>query len=162
MASIPRVVKKRTEENRQREKEKIWGFRHHDVVWPLTSSCLAQNVMIPSLPGLTLPLVFQRARQLNKDEKFTRGEKRVMSQVMLTVQYVLVFLVAQRVQEWPSWEKGLCFVPWGFSPIKMKTWENGLTAKLPYHSLFTPLLPLPPHPEAIWGHSYPKIHGHIK
>lgn len=99
MASIPRVVKKRTEENRQREKEKIWGFRHHDVVWPLTSSCLAQNVMIPSLPGLTLPLVFQRARQLNKDEKFTRGEKRVMSQVMLTVQYVLVFLVAQRVQE---------------------------------------------------------------
>lgn len=96
---VAETGKKRTEENQTKGKEKIWGFRHLGLTWPLTSSCPAQNVMIPSLTGLTLPLVFQRARQLNKDEKFTRGEKRVMSQVMLTVQYVLVFLVAQRVQE---------------------------------------------------------------
>lgn len=40
--------------------------------------------------------------------------------------------------------KGLCFTPWGFFPTKMKTGENGLTAKLPYRSLFTPLPFLPP------------------
>lgn len=42
--------------------------------------------------------------------------------------------------------------------------ENGLLVKPPYHSLFlvTPLSLFSPSPEAIWGHSYPKIYRRIK
>lgn len=42
--------------------------------------------------------------------------------------------------------------------------ETGLFVKPPYHSLFlvTPLSLFSPCPEAIWGHSYPKIHRRIK
>lgn len=102
-SSVPGVVSeagnKRTEETQTKGQTKDLGLQAPWAHMATHSSCPAQNVMIPSLSGLTLPLVFQRGRHLNKDEKFTRGEKRVMSQVLVTVQYVLVFLVAQRVQE---------------------------------------------------------------
>lgn len=131
----------------KKQGEKFRECRHHGFAWQLTSSCpaQAQNLSPVKLEIMTLSLVFERARELNKGEKFRRqGKKRVTSQVMLIVLYVLVFLMAQRAQKRPSWSRASVSQLGVFFPTEMKTGENGLAAKLPYRSLFTPLPFLPP------------------
>lgn len=149
----------------KKQGEKFRECRHHGLAWQLTSSCpaQAQNLSPDKLEIMTLSLVFERARELNKGEKFTRqGKKRVTSQVMLIVLYVLVFLMAQRAQKRPSWSRasvshlGVFFSPQRWRQEKMGWQQSSLIALSSPLSLFFPLS------LGYLGHSYPKIYRHIK
>lgn len=98
-----------------------------------------------------------------KNSQGVKKKKKVMSQEMLIVSYILVFLLAQRAQKRHSWPRGRCFTPCFFFPPN-KDRRKRADSKAPLSLSFS-LQPSPfsPHcPEGIWGHSYPKIYRHIK
>lgn len=135
---------------RQREEknqgDKIRECRPRGLAWQLTSSCpaQAQSFSLNKLEIMTLSLVFERARELNKDEKFTRGEK---SDEPSGVNCSICFGLSHGTEGTKETQlaKGPVFHTLRFfSPPKVKKGESRLTAKLPYRSLFNPLLFLPP------------------
>lgn len=65
---------------------------NHGHTWQLTSSC--QPVLKTSglTTCMTLSLVFERGRELNKDEESTRRKRTMMSQVTLIVPYISIYL----------------------------------------------------------------------